>query len=87
MDRTNNQNHERKTMSYYDASWNELNANPWRRQDLEEQMMANKADDYWVKKHFGSQIKITGRLVFARNADEFLAEIERQNKKLMEEAK
>jgi hypothetical protein len=74
-------------MSYYDASWNELNANSWRRQDLEEQMMANKADDYWVKKHFGSQIKITGRLVFARNADEFLAEIERQNKKLMEEAK
>lgn len=72
-------------MSQYDASWNELNANSWRRQDLEERMMANKADDYWVKKHFGSQIKITGRLIFARNADEFLAEISRQNKKIKEE--
>jgi hypothetical protein len=72
-------------MSQYDAAWNELNANSWRRQDLEEQMMANKADDYWVKKHFGSQIKITGRLVFARNADEFLAEIDRQNQKIKEQ--
>jgi hypothetical protein len=48
-------------------------------------MMANKADDYWVRKHFGSQIKITGRLVFARNAQEFLAEIERQNQKIKEQ--
>ena len=67
-------------MSLYDAAWNELNANSWRRQELEEQMMANKADTYWIKKHFGDQIKITGRLLLARNADEFLAEIERQNK-------
>ena len=69
-----------------DASWNELNANSYRRQDLEEQMMASKADDYWVRKHFGSQIKMTGRLLFARNADEFLAEIDRQNKKIKESA-
>ena len=68
-----------------DASWNELNANSYRRQDLEEQMMASKADDYWVRKHFGSQIKMTGRLLLARNADEFLAEIDRQNKKIKEE--
>ena len=67
-----------------DAAWNELNANSWRRQDLEEQMMASKADTYWVKKHFGDQIKITGRLLLARNADEFLAEIERQNQKIKE---
>ena len=72
-------------MSQYDAAWNELNANSWRRQDLEEQMMANKADTYWIKKHFGDQIKITGRLLLARNADEFLAEIDRQNKKIKEE--
>jgi hypothetical protein len=38
-----------------------------------------------VSKHFGSQIKITGRLVFARNAQEFLAEIERQNQKIKEQ--
>lgn len=72
-------------MSLYDAAWNELNANSWRRQELEEQMMANKADTYWIKKHFGDQIKITGRLLLARNADEFLAEIDRQNKKIKEE--
>jgi len=71
-------------MSLYDAAWNELNANSWRRQDLEEQMMASKADAYWIKKHFGDQIKITGRLLLARNADEFLAEIERQNQKIKE---
>ena len=47
--------------------------------------MANKADTYWIKKHFGDQIKITGRLLLARNADEFLAEIDRQNKKIKEE--
>ena len=68
-----------------DAAWNELNANSWRRQDLEEQMMASKADAYWIKKHFGDQIKITGRLLLARNSDEFLAEIDRQNKKIKEE--
>ena len=68
-----------------DAAWNELNANSWRRQDLKEQMMASKADTYWIKKHFGDQIKITGRLLLARNADEFLAEIGRQNKKIKEE--
>ena len=68
-----------------DASWNELNANSYRRQDLEEQLMQSKADDYWVRKHFGSQIKMTGRLLLARNADEFLAEIDRQNKKIKEE--
>ena len=68
-----------------DASWNELNANSCRRQDLEEQLMQSKADDYWVRKHFGSQIKMTGRLLLARNADEFLAEIDRQNKKIKEE--
>jgi hypothetical protein len=73
-------------MSYYDAAWNELNANSWRRQDLEEQMMASKADNYWIKKHFGDHIKMTGNLVFAKTPEDFLREIDRQNKKLKEEA-
>ena len=63
-----------------DASWNELNCNSWRRQDLEEQMMASKADNYWVKRNFGDKIKMTAKIIFAKTAEEFLAEIDRQNK-------
>jgi len=68
-----------------DGAWNELNANSYRRQDLEEQMMQSKSDTYWIQKNFGEHIKMTGRLLLARNADEFLAEIDRQNKKIKEE--
>ena len=63
-----------------DAAWNELNANSYRRQDLEEQIMDQKADRWWVKKHFGEKIKITGNLVFAPTPEHFLKEIDRQNK-------
>ena len=47
-----------------DGAWNELNANSYRKQELDEQLMDMKADRWWVKKHFGEQIKITGNLVF-----------------------
>lgn len=68
-----------------DAAWNELNANSWRRQDLEEQLENMKADRYWLKKHFGEHIKITGNLMFAKTPEDFLKEIDRQNQKLKEE--
>ncbi len=67
-----------------DDAWNELNANSYRRQDLDEQIMDQKADRWWVKKHFGEKIKITGNLIFARSPQEFLAEIDRQNKLIAE---
>ena len=67
-----------------DAAWNELNANSYRRQDLEEEMMANKADDYWVKRNFGEKIKITAKMIFAKTAEDFLAEIDRQNNLILE---
>ena len=63
-----------------DAAWNELNANSYRKQDLDEQIMDQKADRWWVKKHFGEKIKITGNLVFAPTPEYFLKEIDRQNK-------
>ena len=64
----------------YDGAWNDLNANSWRRQDLEEQIMDQKADRYWLKKNFGEKIKITGNLMFAKTPEDFLKEIDRQNK-------
>jgi len=67
-----------------DGAWNELNANSYRKQDLDEQIMDMKADRWWVKKHFGEQIKITGNLVFARSPEDFHREIERQNKLIAE---
>ena len=67
-----------------DAAWNELNANSYRKQELDEQLMDMKADRWWVKKHFGEQIKITGNLVFARSPEDFHLEIERQNKLIAE---
>ena len=67
-----------------DGAWNELNANSYRKQDLDEQIMDMKADRYWVKKHFGEKIKITGNLVFARSPEDFYREIERQNKLIAE---
>ena len=54
-----------------DGAWNELNANSYRKQELDEQLMDMKADRWWVKKHFGEQIKITGNLVFARSPEDF----------------
>ena len=42
------------------------------------------AHRWWVKKHFGEQIKITGNLVFARSPEDFHLEIERQNKLIAE---
>ena len=67
-----------------DDAWNELNANSYRKQDLDEQIMDQKADRWWVKKHFGEKIKITGNLVFARTPEDFHKEIERQNKLIAE---
>lgn len=67
-----------------DAEWNELNANSWRRQDLEEQLMNQQADRWWIKKHFGEKIKITGNLIFAKTPEAFLKEIDRQNKLMAE---
>ena len=67
-----------------DGAWNELNANSYRKQDLDEQIMDMKADRYWVKKRFGEKIKITGNLVFARSPEDFHREIERQNKLIAE---
>ena len=67
-----------------DGAWNELNANSYRKQELDEQLMDMKADRWWVKKHFGEQIKITGNLVFARSPEDFHREIERQNKLIAE---
>ena len=64
----------------HDGAWNDLNANSWRRQDLEEQIMDQKADRYWLKKNFGKKIKITGNLMFAKTPEDFLKEIDRQNK-------
>jgi len=46
--------------------------------------MDMKADRWWVKKHFGEKIKITGNLVFARSPEDFHREIERQNKLIAE---
>jgi hypothetical protein len=43
-------------------------------------MMASKADNYWIKRNFGEKIKITAKIIFAKTGEEFLAEIERQNK-------
>ena len=40
-----------------DAAWNELNANSYRKQDLDEQIMDMKADRWWVKKHFGESYR------------------------------
>ena len=68
-----------------DGAWNELNANSYRKQELDEQLMDMKADRWWVKKHFGEQIKITGNLVFARSPEDFHREIERQNKLIAED--
>jgi predicted HTH transcriptional regulator len=63
-----------------DDAWNELNANSYRKAELDEQIMNQKADRYWLKKHFGEKIKITGNLMFAKTPEDFLREIDRQNK-------
>ena len=68
-----------------DGAWNELNANSYRKQELDEQLMDMKADRWWVKKHFGEQIKITGNLVFARSPEDSHREIERQSKLIAED--
>jgi hypothetical protein len=70
-----------------DAYMNSLAENSWKMQDEQERLMANRSDIYWVKKHFGEHIKITGNLVFAKTPEDFLKEIDRQNKKIMEESK
>ena len=43
-----------------DGAWNELNANSYRKQDLDEQIMDMKADRYWVKKQIVETIKAVG---------------------------
>jgi hypothetical protein len=68
-----------------DTYMNELAGNLYKLQDEQERMMASKADSWWVKKHFGEHIKMTGNLIFAKTPEDFLREIERQNKKLKEE--
>jgi hypothetical protein len=70
-----------------DAYMNELAGNSWKMQDEQERLMASRADTYWIKKNFGDHIKITGNLIFAKTPEDFLKEIDRQNKKLMEEPK
>ena len=63
-----------------EAEWNDLNANSYRKAELDEQIMNQKADRYWLKKNFGEKIKITGNLIFAKTPEDFLREIDRQNK-------
>jgi hypothetical protein len=63
-----------------EAEWNDLNANSYRKAELDEQIMNQKADRYWLKKNFGDKIKITGNLMFAKTPEDFLREIDRQNK-------
>lgn len=63
-----------------EAEWNDLNANSYRKAELDEQIMNQKADRYWLKKNFGEKIKITGNLMFAKTPEDFLREINRQNK-------
>ena len=62
-----------------EAEWNDLNANSYRKAELDEQIMNQKADRYWLKKNFGDKIKITGNLMFAKTPEDFLREIDRQN--------
>jgi hypothetical protein len=68
-----------------DSYMNSLAENSWKMQDEQERLMESRADSYWVKKHFGEHIKITGNLIFAKTPEDFLREIDRQNKKLKEE--
>ena len=65
-----------------DGAWDELNANSYRKSELDEQIADMKADRYWLNKHFGEKIKITGNLVFAKTPEDFYREIDRQNKKI-----
>jgi len=67
-----------------DAYMNSLAANSWKMQDEQERLMASRADTWWIKKHFGEHIKITGNLVFAKTPEDFLKEIDRQNQKIKE---
>lgn len=67
-----------------EAEWNDLNANSYRKAELDEQIMNQKADRYWLKKNFGDKIKITGNLMFAKTPEDFLREIDRQNKLIAE---
>ena len=67
-----------------EAEWNDLNANSYRKAELDEQIMNQKADRYWLKKNFGGKIKITGNLMFAKTPEDFLREIDRQNKLIAE---
>jgi hypothetical protein len=71
-----NTNHEEKLMDDQSVSH--------RKAELDQRLEDIKADKYYIRKHFGEKIKMTAALIFARNSDEFLAEIERQNKKIME---
>jgi hypothetical protein len=68
-----------------DTYMNELAGNSWKLQEEQERLMASRSDTWWIKKHFGEHIKITGNLVFAKTPEDFLREIDRQNKKLKEE--
>jgi hypothetical protein len=68
-----------------DTYMNELAGNSWKLQEEQERLMASRSDTLWIKKHFGEHIKITGNLVFAKTPEDFLREIDRQNKKLKEE--
>jgi hypothetical protein len=68
-----------------DSYMNSLAENSWKMHDEQERLMESRADSYWVKKHFGEHIKITGNLIFAKTPEDFLREIDRQNKKLKEE--
>lgn len=71
-------------MSWADARFNEMNANSYIKAELDERLEDIKADKWWLKKHFGEHIKITGNLVFAKTPEDFLKEIDRQNQKLKE---
>jgi hypothetical protein len=60
--------------------WNEDNAVSWKKQEMDERLMETKSDIYWVKRNFGEHIKMTGNLIFAQTSQDFLKEIDRQNK-------
>lgn len=69
---------------FSDARHTEEQSTSWRKAEIDEQIMNSKADNWWIKKHFGEHIKITGNLIFAKTTEDFLKEIERQNQKLKE---
>lgn len=62
-----------------DARHNEEQCTSWRKAEIDEQIMDSKSDYWWIRKHFGEKIKMTGNLVFSKTPEDFLKEIERQN--------